>query len=128
MKGCKSQDAKSQSRQKPHKPAKRRKSQNATCRKGTGNAVDAKSQSQKATKSRINQQKAEKPKSQEAKKPKSQEAKKQKSQEAKSGKNNTGEKKHPKINTPPKEVDMTGKQGEMKEKQRGTERDAKGQK
>ena len=84
------------SRQTPHKPAKSHKSQNATCRRGTGNAEDA--NSQKATKSRINQkadkpispeaqkprsQEAEKPKSQEAKKPRSQEAKKPKSQEAK---------------------------------------------
>ena len=108
MKGCKSQDSTSQSRQKPHKPAKSRKSQNATCRRGTGNAEDAKSQSQKATKTCTNQQKAEKPRSREAKKPRnrkakkprSQKAKKPRSQEAKSEKK-TIKKKKTKINTPP---------------------------
>ena len=96
MKGCKSnsarrgtgkaEDAKSQSRQKPHKPAKSRTSQNATCRRGTGNAEDAKSQRQnchqkphKPTRSR----KAKKPRNQKAKKPRSRKAKKPRSQEAK---------------------------------------------
>ena len=70
-----SRGCESQRRQKPHKPAKSRKSEKATCRRGTGNAKDAKSQSQNATKSRINQQKnekAQKPRSQEADKPRSQ--------------------------------------------------------
>ena len=78
------------SRQKPHKPAKSCKSQNATCRRGTGNAEDAKSQ--KATKSRINQQNAEKPRSPEAQKPRSQEAEKPRSQEAKKPKSQEAKK------------------------------------
>ena len=86
------------------------------------NWEDAKSQSQKATKSRINQQKAEKqkakkprsrkakkPRSQKAKKPRSQEAKKPRSQEAKKPK--SGEKKlRPKIrgDLEPKNWDFPG--------------------
>ena len=107
MKGRKSQKARrmrkakaAKSRQTPHKPAKSRKSQTATCRRGTGNAEDA--TSQKATKSRISQQKAEKPRSREAAK-KSQEAKKPKAGGGGGGKKR--EKKHPKINTPPLSFD-----------------------
>ena len=73
------------------KAAKSRKSQNGTCRRGTGNAEDAKSQSQKATKSRINQQKAEKPRRREPKKPRSRKAKKPRSQEAKEAKKPKGQ-------------------------------------
>ena len=66
---------------KSKKPMKGCKSQNA--RRGTGNAEDAKSQSQKAAKSHINQQEAEKPRSREVHKPRSQEAENPRSQEAK---------------------------------------------
>ena len=61
-------------------------------RRGTGNAEDAKSQSQKATKRRINQQEAEKPRSREAKKPRSQEAKKLRSRKAKKPKSQEAQK------------------------------------
>ena len=90
MKGCKSQnarqgigkaeDAKSQSREKPHKPAKSRKSQNE---EELGMHRMRKAKAKKPPKAATTNKK---PKSQEVEKPKSQEAEKPRSQKAKSEK------------------------------------------
>ena len=62
---------------------------------------DARSQSQKATKSRVNQQEAKKPRIQEAEKPRSQEAKKPKSQEAEKPRSQEAKSEKKKTHTPP---------------------------